>query len=1194
MRFLSLDLEAFGHFSDRSIFLDRTRGFHLFYGRNEAGKSTALRGVKGFLFGFPHRSTDTFRHQKLRVGASVLLDDGRELQLLRRKGRKNTLLDGEGQPVDDTVLRAALRGVTPEQYELMFGLTHEQLRLGAQALLEGRGTVGESLFDAGLGGRSVHGVLQKLEEDARLIYTARGQRPLLNTALREHREAEKELRLSGVSPEAWRTQKESLAAARRELADLETKRKSLRQEQAKLLREERLLPDVRRYRSLRSELHALGTMPPLDPSTSERRTAALQAQKSAELLEERLQREIDRQRDRLNTLTIPEPLLTVPADVIEDIHHRKASYRKAERDLPNRRNHWASLVREVQSLRERVGLGETARLSVGLESRIRRLAADHARIAAELRRARTDRHRFSARANQINTSLREAPLPRAITILEAGLSAVRELGAPAARDRDIAQELRSLERRIAEEATHLEPPVAPIESLRERPLPPRATIEDFRRRVGRAEAELERAHDRRRTLRAELLEAQRALDTLTAEGDIPTEEQLGEQRSQRDRLFGVIRRAGERLAERDRSDNPRRSQKAEDAAQRTLGLDAPDTLAFEDAMREADRTSDRLRREAHRVAQRAARLATQKRIVSELEDVEQDIGTIEDERERLGREWVARWERSGIQPGTPEEMAVFVSRAEELRELLARLSRLREEAEGLRDLWGATASQVESALREFDGSLEFESEDASVLRRLGALETVGGSALEEERERRRRRERLEEEQTSVGADLARLDAEILASEEALLEWQAQWDEVVRSLGLPEDTGPEEASAIVDALSLLGKKEDEADSVERQILAMERDADRLANDVDDILRAHLQESFDPELPLEERADTLVRRYRRAEADLDKRQEWHGFLEEQKAQLGEARATQENANAELRTLMEQAGVADLPSLIAAEERSARIKAIAAEAHETRRRLEMAGEADVDALVDELANRDEVALRLRLDELERDLDGLEASLTEASQQVGRQENGLENQRTRATAGQKAAEQQALLAEIRDQLDRYVTLRLATTILRREIAAYREVHQGPVVARTRTLFPRLTGGAYESVRIGLGQEDEEVLLCVRQNGEEATVTTLSDGTRDALFLSLRLATLERHVATMGPVPVVLDDILIQLDDERATAALEVLGEFAGHCQVLFFTHHARLVELAERVVPEHVLCTHDLGSHGEPPKMAGAAPAR
>ncbi|MEO1279018.1 MAG: hypothetical protein AAFV77_08685, partial [Planctomycetota bacterium] len=49
---------------------------------------------------------------------------------------------------------------------------------------------------------------------------------------------------------------------------------------------------------------------------------------------------------------------------------------------------------------------------------------------------------------------------------------------------------------------------------------------------------------------------------------------------------------------------------------------------------------------------------------------------------------------------------------------------------------------------------------------------------------------------SVGVDLARLDAEILASEDALLEWQAQWDEVVRSLGLPEDTGPEEASAIV--------------------------------------------------------------------------------------------------------------------------------------------------------------------------------------------------------------------------------------------------------------------------------------------------------------------------------------------------------------------------------------------------------------
>ena len=40
-------------------------------------------------------------------------------------------------------------------------------------------------------------------------------------------------------------------------------------------------------------------------------------------------------------------------------------------------------------------------------------------------------------------------------------------------------------------------------------------------------------------------------------------------------------------------------------------------------------------------------------------------------------------------------------------------------------------------------------------------------------------------------------------------------------------------------------------------------------------------------------------------------------------------------------------------------------------------------------------------------------------------------------------------------------------------------------------------------------------------------------------------------------------DDILINSDDSRAAAALEIISEVARHTQVLFFTHHTRLAEL-------------------------------
>jgi len=70
----------------------------------------------------------------------------------------------------------------------------------------------------------------------------------------------------------------------------------------------------------------------------------------------------------------------------------------------------------------------------------------------------------------------------------------------------------------------------------------------------------------------------------------------------------------------------------------------------------------------------------------------------------------------------------------------------------------------------------------------------------------------------------------------------------------------------------------------------------------------------------------------------------------------------------------------------------------------------------------------------------------------------------------------------------------------------------------------------------------------------------------------------LRRYARLNEPMPLVLDDVLIHSDDARAEAALRVLGEVAESTQVLFFTHHARLVELARRALGEGRLAEHRL----------------
>jgi hypothetical protein len=79
MKILRFDLIAYGPFTGRSLDLSKgDHGFHLIYGPNEAGKSSALRALGDALYGVPPRTPDNFIHSyaNLRVGA-VLEERGR-------------------------------------------------------------------------------------------------------------------------------------------------------------------------------------------------------------------------------------------------------------------------------------------------------------------------------------------------------------------------------------------------------------------------------------------------------------------------------------------------------------------------------------------------------------------------------------------------------------------------------------------------------------------------------------------------------------------------------------------------------------------------------------------------------------------------------------------------------------------------------------------------------------------------------------------------------------------------------------------------------------------------------------------------------------------------------------------------------------------------------------------------------------
>lgn len=206
MRIAELNLERYGRFEDHRLeFPKAEQDFHLVFGPNEAGKTTALAALADLLFGFEHAVAYDFRFGAgmLRVGG-VLHQDDEQLACRRRRGRQGTLVDADDQPIDEGPLAAMLRGQGRETFLLSSSLDHARLRKGGQAMAESKDDLGQMLFAAGSGLTGLRSVLKGLDEELDTIWgPRRADRRAFTRAERAHDQARLTLRDATLRPAEW-------------------------------------------------------------------------------------------------------------------------------------------------------------------------------------------------------------------------------------------------------------------------------------------------------------------------------------------------------------------------------------------------------------------------------------------------------------------------------------------------------------------------------------------------------------------------------------------------------------------------------------------------------------------------------------------------------------------------------------------------------------------------------------------------------------------------------------------------------------------------------------------------------------------------------------------------------------------------------------------------------------------------------
>ncbi len=239
------------------------------------------------------------------------------------------------------------------------------------------------------------------------------------------------------------------------------------------------------------------------------------------------------------------------------------------------------------------------------------------------------------------------------------------------------------------------------------------------------------------------------------------------------------------------------------------------------------------------------------------------------------------------------------------------------------------------------------------------------------------------------------------------------------------------------------------------------------------------------------------------------------------------------------------------------------------ERRRNLERIAGRDrvLEAFMKELETADPEQLYQAKQEAEEWLASTEEELATMEREKGQVMEQLRQLETQEESSRLRLRLSVLREQISAEAEKWSVLTIAKAMLEETRLKYERERQPAVIQEAQAFFSSFTNGRYVRIFSLPGENRVEV---EDQTGARKDIPDLSRGTAEQLYLALRFGLVREFARRAEPLPVVMDDILVNFDPERAREACRALGGLSKDQQVLLFTCHPETVELLQSEVQD------------------------
>lgn len=1145
MRIRQLQLLKYGKFDGTALdFPSNAAGdFHVVVGPNEAGKSTVRNAITELLFGMPLRTRLDFRHAlaEMRLGG-VLQGGPGELAFHRARGR-TPLRTPADAVMADTQLAPFLGTADKDFFEQMFCMDHDRLVEGGRSILDSSKDVGRVLFQSAAGIASLGPVREALDKQAGNLWAPRKGSTDYALAAQRFDEAQAELRGAQVKTKVWTEAKGALDTVLADIAAEEQRRLALEAQRSRFERVRRLGPRLLEIRGFEAAWAEPGEAIDFPSGALAELREGGQALASAEALCQARARDVEARLGERGAVSFDAGVLALRAD-IEALDAMRSRCADHPRDLPLRQAEVERLLDEARAAAAQLGwpAGESdiraGRPSALALQAVVNLLRDRGGLHQAMRGAQEAVRQKTTELEGHRHDLQALPAAEVAPALRQALADALALGNSPARQRSLAAAVDTAQARLAQALAALGAWRAPVDALRAMALPSPARIAALQHQRHDAASAVAQARDKRADLQAQAERHALALRHFEQAHAVVTPEQVRAAREGRDTRWASLRDGAIALHD---------GAPALDAAIRRADelVDAQLGSATDLATLQATRQN---------LALAEAELARQHAVLDERMAA---LATLDADWAALARG--VGWGGMPLDDAAQglaqrdEALAAHEEAAQRQRELDA-------EAMACREAEAALAA----ALRDAGAALQ-------PAPTLPALCAQAGAQVSQADGTQARRGGLVQQAAQAQRALDALQASADAASAQYRQWEAQWAAALRSARLEGASATfAEAEGAVALARQVTERLDRADEVRRErIDTMRADLDRLEAEA-----RRLGAAVEPRwLALgdwPEVARRLAQGLRDTVTAAQQAALAEDALRKARSERDAAELQRGTVQARLRPLLALAGVDSVAEAIPRVEKSDRRRALRRDLDDAREALIRDGDGLTrEAIEAEVAAQDPAEVAGLGEQARSELVVVAERLAALVRQRVNAEQALAAIAGQANAAIAEAKRQEALAAMGDAAEQYLEVATAGKLLKWAIDRYRDRQQGPMLQRASAVFAELTLGDF--VKLGVDYEKETPALYARRRGGPVVeVAGLSEGTRDQLYLALRIAALELHLVSAPPLPFVADDLFVNFDDGRAEAGLRVLRALSARTQVIFLTHHAHLLPLVREVFPE------------------------